>query len=82
MIASRIHNTGSSLGAPSRGNFYSVETVFDLQVGADYHVLGLGIFSTVLLDLVYDETGKPNWLPVGLFDFLCPAMPTGWEART
>jgi len=42
-------------------------------------VLGLGIFETVLLALVCDETGKPNWLPIGLFEFERTTLPTDWE---
>ena len=42
-------------------------------------MLGLGIFETVLLALVCDETGKPNWLPIGLFEFERTTLPTDWE---
>lgn len=26
-----------------------------------------------------DETEKPNWLPIGLFDFADTALPASWE---
>jgi hypothetical protein len=79
VIGRCIHNTGSSLGEPSRGGFYGAGTVFHLELGKDYIVLGLGIFETVLLALVCDETEKPNWLPVGLFEFKSSALPADWE---
>jgi len=79
MIARCVHNTGVALGEPSRGDFYTTETVFNLEVGKDYILLGLGIFETILLALVRDETGKPNWLPVGLFELEDTRIPTGWE---
>lgn len=79
MIAKCIHNTGCGLGEPSRGSFYSAETVFHVELGKDYVVLGLGIFETVLVALVCDETGKPNWLPIGLFEFEDTGMPADWE---
>lgn len=67
------------MGEPSRGNFYTTETVFHLEVGKHYAVLGLGMFETVLLVLVCDETDKPNWLPVGLFEFADARLPDNWE---
>jgi hypothetical protein len=44
-------------------------------------VLGLGIFSSILAALVCDDTRKPSWLPVGLFDFPKQSLPTNWEFR-
>jgi len=49
-----------------------------LKVGSDYSILGLGLFETVLLALVPDETRKPNWLPVGLFAFDSSELPSDW----
>jgi len=72
-------STGAELGAPVRGNFYSTETVFSLTVGQDYPVLGMGLFETEMSALVCDDTGRPNWLPVGLFDFGVRAWPASWE---
>lgn len=74
-----MRNTGATLGVPERGHFYGANTVFDLSIGAEYPVLGLGIWETVLLALVSDETGKPNWLPVGLFEFNSENVPADWE---
>ncbi len=79
MIGRCIHNTGSNLGPSTRGHFYSPETVFNVEIGNDYVVVGLGVFETVLLVLIRDDTGKPNWLPIGLFEFDAPKLPTGWE---
>lgn len=79
MVGRCLHNTGSSLGEPIRGAFYSHTTVFQLEVGKRYAVMGLGIFETVLLALVCDESGDPNWLPIGLFEFDDPSLPDSWE---
>lgn len=79
MIARCVHNSGSSLGEPSRGSFYTLETVFHLELGKKYVVLGLGIFETVLLALVCDETGNPNWLPIGLFELEATVVPAHWQ---
>jgi hypothetical protein len=79
VIARCVHNTGSALGHPARGHFYTVETIFHLELAKEYVVLGLGIFETVLLALVRDETGRPSWLPIGLFEFEGTALPADWE---
>jgi hypothetical protein len=42
-------------------------------------VLGLGIFETELSVLVCDETDKPNWLPIGLFELEISQTPIDWE---
>jgi hypothetical protein len=79
MIARCVRNTGATLGVPERGHLYSANTVFGLVIGAEYPVLGLGIWETVLVALVCDETGKPNWLPVGLFEITSQHVPADWE---
>jgi hypothetical protein len=79
VIARCVHNTGSTLGEPSRGSFYTVDTLFHLELGREYVVLGLGIFETLLLALVCDETRKPNWLPIGLFELDVTVLPAHWE---
>jgi hypothetical protein len=79
VVGKCIHRIGASLGPPSRGYFYSAETVFHVEVGALYDVLGLGIFETLLLALVCDDTGKPGWLPAGVFEFQAQTLPSDWE---
>lgn len=79
MVATCIHNTGAGLGQPERGDFYSERTVFDLRVGGEYPVLGLGLWETTLVALVLDDTRYPSWLPVGLFQFDGQGIPDGWE---
>jgi hypothetical protein len=80
MRARCTRNDGASLGgAPTRGHFYSENTVFDVTVGQEYPVLGLGLFETVLLALVCDDTRRPNWLPAGLFEFDTQTLPGTWE---
>ncbi len=79
MIAKCLHNTGASLGPPDRGRFYGPETVFELEIGGEYPVLGMGIFETTLLALVVDDTRRPNWLPAGLFEFGYQQIPDEWE---
>lgn len=76
MIAHCIRNT---LGQPARGHFYGPETVFHVEVGKDYPVMGLGMFETLLAVLICDETGYPRWDPLGLFEIKVSTMPAGWE---
>jgi hypothetical protein len=79
MIARCIRNTGTSLGKPRRSAFHTVETVFHVTVCQEYSIGGLGLFETTLLALALDDTGKPNWLPVGLFDLTDAETPVGWR---
>jgi hypothetical protein len=79
MLGRCVRNTGESLGSPDRGHFYSVETVFPVSTGSEYPVFGLGIFETVLVALVRDDTGYPSWFPVGLFEFDFQKIPADWE---
>lgn len=79
MIGRCVHNTGASLGEPERGAFYSRTTVFNLSLGKLYPIVGLGVFETVMLALVCDESGLPNWLPVGVFEIEPTILPPGWE---
>lgn len=43
MIGRCVHATGASLGAPTRGHFYTTSTVFAVTVGSNYLILGMGI---------------------------------------
>ena len=79
MICRCLRNTGATLGLPPRGFYYSERTTFEVTVGKDYRILGLGIYETVLLALVYDDTKKPNWLPAGLFQISKVALPNSWR---
>jgi hypothetical protein len=79
MIGRAVHESGATLGLPDRGHFYSTETVFHVTVGRDYPVIGMGVFETVLLALVCDDTEEPNWLPIGVFELQSEALPADWE---
>lgn len=79
MIARCIRNTGAALGVPERGHFYGAGTLFHLNVGSDYLVLGMSLWETILTVLVRDETGRPHWHPIGLFEFQDQTVPEDWE---
>lgn len=81
MIAICVANRGSDLGQPARGHLYSERSTFHLTVGTTYVVMGMGIFDSTMVALVCDDTGKPNWLPVGLFELTPQKFPDNWEFR-
>ena len=58
---------------------HTEQTVFPVTLGARYEVFGLGLFKTTLIALVLDDSGKPNWHPVGLFDFADCEIPSNWH---
>ncbi len=78
MIGKCAYKTGAAV--PGRGRMaISPAVVFDLEIGREYIIMGMGIFETHLSVLVCDDTGKPNWLPIGLFEFPHEELPSGWE---
>jgi hypothetical protein len=81
VIVECIYSRGDELGENERGHFYSKSTVFDVQVGGTCVALGMGIFETILLLLISDDTSRPNWLPIGLFDLQSSALPCGAEFK-
>jgi hypothetical protein len=79
MIARCVHNHGSELPETVHGRFYTDKTVFHLDVDSEYRVFAMSLWETALIVLVCDETGQPNWLPIGLFKFNDYSMPSDWE---
>lgn len=79
LLARCIGRTGADLNVSRSRYFHTDRTNFDVTVDETYAVSGMGIWETVLLVLIKDDSGKPNWLPVGLFDFVTTALPQDWE---
>jgi len=79
MVARCVIVEGEGLGEPERGLLYTDETVFHLTVGSDYLVMGMALFQTGLIVLVRDDTGRPNWYPIGLFYLVDQTIPADWE---
>lgn len=77
-LARCIRNRGSQLRTP-RGFYYGRETEFSVTPEKCYLVFGLGVYETVLLGLVQDDTEYPNWMPMGLFEVKAIECPTRWE---
>ena len=80
--ASCIFDTGAGLGEPQGHHFYSLRTRFNVTVGGKYVIAGMGVYDSVLVALVSDDTGKPNWLPIALFDVNISVFPPGWKFRS
>jgi hypothetical protein len=74
-----VHYRGSTVGVPIFGLRYSEQTEFQLEIGKSYRVLAMDLFQAGLNVLVVDETGKPNWLPVVLFEIEPQPLPGHWE---
>ncbi len=82
MIVRCIVNSGAGLGALGHGLHFSADTRFDVSVGAGYPVHGMAIFERGLIVLVKDETGRPNWYPVELFEVVDGTLPADWRFAT
>jgi hypothetical protein len=72
-------NRGKFLGTEVNRYFHSDDTQFGVIINTDYVVLGIGIWETVLLALIADDSGLPSWLPVALFDFEEVVWPQEWQ---
>jgi hypothetical protein len=72
-------STGADLGGSTSRFFHTDRTDFHVHVGTIYYGLGMGIWETVVMILVRDDTGGPSWLPVGLFDINASSLPEDWE---
>jgi hypothetical protein len=72
-------NTGADLDVSPSRYFHTERTNFNVTVGSTYGIFGMGIWETVLLVLVRDDSGKPSWLPIGLFDLERSHLPQDWE---
>jgi hypothetical protein len=79
IIGTCMYNHGRDLGEPERGSFFSASTPFELLVDKEYRLFGMGLFKSTLLVLLRDETGLPNWLPMGLFSIGARKLPSNWE---
>ena len=41
--------------------------------------MGMSLWETILTVLVCDETKRPHWHPIGLFELDCQKLPDDWE---
>jgi hypothetical protein len=74
-------STGGDLSVSSDRYFHSPRSQFNITVGNSYWVAGMGIWETVLMVLIRDDSDRPSWFPVALFDMSVTALPHGWEFR-
>jgi hypothetical protein len=61
-------NSPESLSEHQRGRFTSTGR-WDLTPGAEYLVMGMGIWESIFSFLVRDDYGLPSWSPAGFFEF-------------
>ncbi|WP_173142061.1 hypothetical protein [Kibdelosporangium persicum] len=75
-----LRNKG--LPEPAHGLYYTEHTVFEVTVGETYPVYGISMFNRGLTLLLRDDTGKPNWQPIELFEVVDGRLPDGWKFAT
>lgn len=79
--ATCITNRGADLVNPARDHFYTPTTTFTLTAGQRYPIVGLGMFGSILVVLVVDDSRSPNWVPPGVLDLSRFAIPRTWAAN-
>lgn len=75
-----VGSVGGDLSAEVRersGNTPSSR--FNVTVGRQYVVRAMALWTYGLGVLIVDDTGRPNWKPIGLFEVVDPQLPDGWE---
>lgn len=68
-------------GVPTQehGLWFSPKTHFPVTVGTDYPVYGVAMFKRGVIVLLRDDTGKPNWHPIELFEVTDGTLRPGWK---
>ena len=74
-----IGNTGAHLGPRTDRVFHTDRTSYNIRVGSVYRVVGMGIWDTALMVLIRDDTDKPSWKPIGLFEIEPSTFPRNWQ---
>lgn len=78
MIAKCIFNRGADLGGPVRNGYLETTEFTTLTVGKKYEVFGIGMWGTSISILICDDSDKPAWDPIGLFDIVEQKLPSHW----
>jgi hypothetical protein len=60
----------------------SERTIYHVSVAAEYFVFAMALYNSVMILLLVDDTGKPNWYPIEFFSFNQPKLPTDWFFST
>lgn len=54
-------------------------SMFDVTVGDEYAVRAMALWTYGIGALIVDDTGRPNWKPISLFEVVDGQLPTNWE---
>jgi hypothetical protein len=54
------------------------DVIFHLTIGKEYSVFAMALWNSVLIFLLLDETGKPNWYSIELFSIDDGRLPANW----
>ena len=55
---------------------------FNVTVGQEYVVRAMALWTYGIGVLIVDDTGRPNWKLIDLFNVVDPRLPEGWEFAT
>jgi hypothetical protein len=60
----------------------SERTVYHVSIGKEYQVFAMGLWHSVLILLLIDDTNKPNWYGIELFSVADGHVPANWQFST
>jgi hypothetical protein len=79
MFLTCITNRSVDLASNQRPRGETDGTVYPLNIGSTYAVLGMGLWEHILTVLVRDEYGYPCFAPAGLFAAGTSPIPESWS---
>jgi hypothetical protein len=82
MKLSSIGNRGSDLFPFTlRNSGNAPEAKFNVTIGREYTAHALAWWQHGVGALIVDDTGRPNWKPIDLFEVVDATIPNHWEFR-
>ena len=58
------------------------QTVFHVSIGKSYPVFAMALWQSVIIILLLDDTGKPNWYSIEIFSIVDPKLSDDWYFST
>lgn len=78
MKARTLRNSFKGCPPAAKPVGFSEQSVVHVQIGSEYEVHALSVFSRVTFLLIVDDLGMFSWLPAWLFEVSERRMPTDW----
>jgi hypothetical protein len=79
VFAKCLYTDAAHSGKKVLGEWGPGERPYDLTLGGEYPIFGIGIFEGAFSALVLSDARKPDWVPVKLLGIGSLSLPADWE---